>query len=171
MGDPRVLLGKKGSEYGLWVSKVGQDVTTAGSDNLLFDSSKAEGSGIIKSGTLSITVGTTANTTYYSSYVNYTDGSDLNYIPLVMIWNGVYSYPLRLARRIVLIESGGGGRGGGNTYYHQLDANGLHVEALAAKFRLVSKYFGTVGHCHTPSGTFRYAVLAIGGSTITSVGP
>ena len=35
----RVLLGKKGSEYGLWVSKVGQDVTSAGSNNLLFDSS------------------------------------------------------------------------------------------------------------------------------------
>ena len=39
----RVLLGKKGSEYGLWVSKVGQDVTTVGSNNLLFDSSRAEG--------------------------------------------------------------------------------------------------------------------------------
>ena len=168
MGDPRVLLGKRGSEYGLWISKVGQDVTTAGSDNLLFDSSKADGSSIIKSGTLAITVGTTANTTYYSSYVNYTDGSDLNYIPLVMIWSGVKNYPIRIARRIVLVE---GSRGGGTTYYHQLDGNGLHVEALAAKFRLVSKYFGTQGHCHTPSGTFRYAVLAIGGSTITSVGP
>ena len=163
----RVLLGKKGSEYGLWVSKVGQDVTTAGSDNLLFDSSKAEGSSIIKSGTLAITVGTTANTTYYSSYVNYTDGSDLNYIPLVMIWAGVKNYPIRKARRIVLIE---GGRGG-STYYHQLDGNGLYVEALIDKFRIASKYFGTQGHCHTSSATFRYAVLAIGGSTITSVGP
>ena len=163
----RVLLGKKGSEYGLWVSKVGQDVTTAGSDNLLFDSSKAEGSGIIKSGTLSITVGTTANTTYYSSYVNYTDGNDLNYIPLVMIWAGTLNYPLRRARRIVLIE---GGRGG-NTYYHQLDACGLYVEALAAKFRIASKYFGTQGHCHTGSTTVRYAAFAIGGSTVTSVGP
>ena len=167
MGDPRVLLGKKGSEYGLWISKVGDDVTNPSSP-LIFDSSKAEGSSIIKSGTLAITVGTTANTTYYSSYVNYTDGSDLNYIPLVMIWAGVKNYPIRLARRIVLVE---GSRGGGTTYYHQLDGNGLHVEALAAKFRLVSKYFGTQGHCHTPSGTFRYAVLAIGGSTITSVGP
>ena len=163
----RVLLGKKGSEYGLWVSKVGQDVTTAGSNNILFDSSKAEGSGIIKSGTLAITVGTTANTTYYSDYVNYTDGSDLNYIPLVMIWAGVKNYPIRKARRIVLIE---GGRGG-STYYHQLDGNGLYVEALIDKFRIASKHFGTGISIHWASDTFRYAVLAIGGSTITSVGP
>ena len=167
MGDPRVLLGKKGSEYGLWVSKAGDDVTDP-QHPLIFDSSKAEGSSIIKSGTLAITVGTTANTTYYSSYVNYTDGTDLNYIPLVMIWAGVKNYPIRKARRIILIE--GSGRGS-NTYYHQLDGNGLYVEALAAKFRIASKYFGTGGYCHTPSATFRYAVLAIGGSTITSVGP
>ena len=163
----RVLLGKKGSEYGLWVSKVGQDVTTVGSNNLLFDSSKAESSSIIKSGTLAITVGTTDNTTYYSDYVNYTDGSDLNYIPLVMIWDGAYSFPIRTAVRIVLIE---GGRGG-STYYHQMDACGCYVEALIDKFRIASKYFGTQGSCHTNSFTARYAVLAIGGSTITEVGP
>jgi len=168
MGDPRVLLGKKGSEYGLWVSKADDDVTDP-QHPLIFDSSKAEGSSIIKSGTLAITVGTTANTTYYSDYVNYTDGSDLNYIPLVMIWSGVYSYPLRRARRITLVE--GGGRGGGTTYYHQLDGNGLYVEALIDKFRIASRYFGTGGYCSTGSGTFRYAVLAIGGSTITEVGP
>ena len=163
----RVLLGKKGSEYGLWVSKVGQDVTTVGSNNLLFDSSKAESSSIIKSGTLAITVGTTDNTTYYSDYVNYTDGSDLNYIPLVMIWDGAYSFPIRTAVRIVLIE----GSRGGSTYYHQMDACGCYVEALIDKFRIASKYFGTQGSCHTNSFTARYAVLAIGGSTITEVGP
>ena len=103
MGDPRVLLGKKGSEYGLWVSKAGDDVTDP-QHPLIFDSSKAESSSIIKSGTLAITVGGTDNTTYYSDYVNYTDGSDLNYIPLVMIWDGAYSFPIRTAVRIVLIE-------------------------------------------------------------------
>lgn len=35
----RVLLGKKGTEYGLWISKPGIDVTTAGVDDLLFSSS------------------------------------------------------------------------------------------------------------------------------------
>ena len=167
MGDPRVLLGKKSSEYGLWVSKAGDDVTNP-QHPLIFDSSKAEGSGIIKSGTITAgTTGTTANTIYYSDYVNYTDGSDLNYIPLVMVWNDAYNFPIRRARRIVIIE---GGRGG-STYYTQLDANGLYVEALIDKFRIASKHFGTGISIHWASDTFRYAVLAIGGSTITSVGP
>jgi hypothetical protein len=37
----RVLLGKRGTEYGLWVSKPGIDVTTAGIDDLLFSSSSS----------------------------------------------------------------------------------------------------------------------------------
>ncbi len=163
----RVLLGKKSSEYGLWVSKSGDDVTNP-SHPLIFDSSKPEGSAIYKSGTVSITVGTTANTTYYSNYVFYNaDESALNYIPLVLIWAGAYNYPIRRAQRIVLIE---GGRGG-NTYYTQLDGNGLYAEVLNNKFRIASKYFGTNGAVSTGSSTVRYAVLAIGGSTITSLGP
>ena len=163
----RVLLGKKGSDYGLWISKSGDDVTNP-SHPLIFDSSKSEGSAIYKSGTVSITVGTTANTTYYSNYVFYNaDESALNYIPLVLLWAGDYNYPIRRAQRIVLIE---GGRGG-NTYYTQLDGNGLYAEVLNNKFRIASKYFGTNGAVSTGSSTVRYAVLAIGGSTITSLGP
>lgn len=37
----RVLLGKKGTEYGLWISKPGVDVTTANTDQLLFSSSNS----------------------------------------------------------------------------------------------------------------------------------
>jgi len=163
----RVLLGKKGSEYGLWVSKSGDDVTNP-SHPLIFDSSKPEGSAIYKSGTVSITVGTTANTIYYSNYVFYNaDESALNYIPLVLIWAGNYNYPIRKAQRIVVIQ---GGRGG-STYYTQLDGNGLYAEVLNNKFRIASKYFGTNGAVSTSSSTVRYAVLAIGGSTITSLGP
>ena len=167
MGDPRVLLGKKGSEYGLWVSKSGDDVTNP-QHPLIFDSSKAEGSAIYKSGTVSITVGTTANTTYYSDYVFYnSDESALSYIPLVLIWVGDYNYPQRKAQRIVVIE---GGRGGA-THITQLDGNSLYAEVLNNKFRIASKYFGTNGAVSTGSSTVRYMVLAIGGSTITSVGP
>ena len=164
----RVLLGNKGSDYGLWVSKSGQDVTSVSSDNLLFDSTRAEGSAIFKSGTVSITVGTTANTMYYSDYVFYNaDESALNYIPLVLIWVGAYNYPQRKAQRIVVIQ---GGRGG-STYYTQVDGNCLYAEVLNNKFRIASKYFGTNGAVSTGSSTVRYAVLAIGGSTITSLGP
>jgi hypothetical protein len=35
----RVLLGKKGTEYGLWISKPGIDVTTANVSDLMFSSS------------------------------------------------------------------------------------------------------------------------------------
>jgi hypothetical protein len=34
----RVLLGKKGSTYGLFISKPGVDVTSADTDQLIFDS-------------------------------------------------------------------------------------------------------------------------------------
>lgn len=38
----RVLLGKKGTEYGLWISKPGKDVTTAAVQDLLFSSSSSD---------------------------------------------------------------------------------------------------------------------------------
>ena len=41
----RILLGKDGSNYGLKVSKPGQNVLTASTGNLLFDSSGQSGSG------------------------------------------------------------------------------------------------------------------------------
>lgn len=37
----RILLGQRGSEFGLWVSKPGKDVTTAGINDLLFSSSNS----------------------------------------------------------------------------------------------------------------------------------
>lgn len=37
----RVLLGQRGSEYGLWISKPGKDVTTASVEDLLFSSSNS----------------------------------------------------------------------------------------------------------------------------------
>lgn len=38
----RVLLGKKGTEYGLWISKPGKDVTTASVEDLLFSTSSSD---------------------------------------------------------------------------------------------------------------------------------
>jgi len=38
----RVLLGKKGTEYGLWISKPGKDVTTANVQDLLFSTSSSD---------------------------------------------------------------------------------------------------------------------------------
>ena len=114
----RVLLGKGTAErggtdkFGLWVSKSGEPVLTCGDDDLIFNSESAEGSNIIKSGTLAITVGTGTNTDYYSSYVYYNlDGANgaLNYIPLVMIWSGELNLPRRSGQRKVALENGRGG--------------------------------------------------------------
>ncbi len=43
----RVLLGKKGSDYGLWVSKPGKDVTSASGIDLIFDSETSHGNGYL----------------------------------------------------------------------------------------------------------------------------
>tara|TARA_Y100001951_G_C11228911_1_gene233400 strand:+ start:225 stop:749 length:525 start_codon:yes stop_codon:yes gene_type:complete len=171
----RVLLGKRGSDYGLWVSKSGANVLTCGDSDMIFNSEVSEGSSVIKSGTLAITVGTSTNTDYYSSYVYYNlDGSNgaLNYIPLVLIWDGHNSLPRRAAQRVIYQEPAPGG-GRGPYHYQGIDANPLRVQADTYKFRLVSRAVGNNVICnqHSDSGTYRYLVLGVGGSSITSVGP
>ena len=42
MPDNRVLLGKRGSEYGLWVSKPGAEVTTCDQEDMIFDSTNMD---------------------------------------------------------------------------------------------------------------------------------
>ena len=52
----RIILGRRGSTYGLWVSKPGVDVETAGAADLLFDMTQRhgmileEGSAVVPSG-------------------------------------------------------------------------------------------------------------------------
>ena len=42
MPDNRVQLGKRGSEYGLWVSKPGSEVTTCDQEDMIFDSTNMD---------------------------------------------------------------------------------------------------------------------------------
>lgn len=58
----RIILGNLGSTYGLKVSKPGYDVTTAASQDLLFDSTNNNFFKSIITGTLSLAAGTTAST-------------------------------------------------------------------------------------------------------------
>jgi len=87
----RVLLGKKGTEYGLWISKPGVDVTTANTDQLLFSSSNS----VFKYGqvlasnthTFSTTAGTTHSVTVTmpvnkEPYVFWYTDSNTTYTPL-----------------------------------------------------------------------------------------
>jgi hypothetical protein len=48
----RVLLGQRGGAFGLWVSRPGVDVVTAGEDDMLFSSGDTENFMIIDSGVI-----------------------------------------------------------------------------------------------------------------------
>jgi hypothetical protein len=73
----RVLLGKRGSDYGLWVSKDGTDVTSTGLENMLFASNVLESGGtVLKLGSTTVVFSGT-NATASSSDVYYNlDGSN-----------------------------------------------------------------------------------------------
>lgn len=175
----RVLIGKRNStDYGLYVSKAGVDVTTASDENLLFNTDAPESGLILKSGTTTVTTSTNPSgtpaspaVTSYSSYISY--GTTLNYIPMVCLWDassgtayhgaGV-QYPVRQGKRHIYIV---GGRSG-TTYTGYQDNNLIYTEASTSQFRVAVEEIelGT-----NTTYTFFYAVFAIGGSTITSVGP
>ena len=57
----RVLLGKRGSDYGLWVSKPGADVTTCDKEDMIFDTDLDYGQ-IIAKGSLSSTTNISVTT-------------------------------------------------------------------------------------------------------------
>jgi len=65
----RVLLGKKGSTYGLFISKPGVDVTSANTDQLVFDSTaKGYGQAIFKE-TITLSRGTSQTRTFSSQNI------------------------------------------------------------------------------------------------------
>lgn len=76
----RVILGQKGGNYGLWVSKAGFDVLTTTADNMLFDMSGSLLQ-IIQSG--EFTVNSTTNIP-----LSNTGGVT----PIAMIWNKTQTY-------------------------------------------------------------------------------
>lgn len=74
----RVLLGKKGSNYGLYVSRPGKEVTTVGREDLIFSSDDTRTSQVLK-----IIDATLSSASSVS--VNFNgDGSSLGYIPFVL---------------------------------------------------------------------------------------
>ena len=144
MGDKRILIGNNGSEYGFWVSKTGTDVTTAGDHDLLFDSSRAEASLIIKSGAA------TGNTWY-------SWGSTLTYIPLIIVWQGKNHFPVRKG-----VQQGYNVNGRyGTTYKVIYEYSSIYAEATTTQFRVVG----------SSQVSYRYAAFSIGGSSVISVGP
>lgn len=99
----RVLLGQKGSDWGLWVSKPGVDVKSASGADLLFDSNSPGYLNVIKTGTITQTATWTRvdnwllelSSDVVSSWENF--GTTLNYVPfvyygLIDISQGAYSF-------------------------------------------------------------------------------
>lgn len=65
----RVLLGKKGSTYGLFISKPGVDVTSANTDQLVFDSTAAGYGQAIFKETITLSRGTSQTRTFSSQNI------------------------------------------------------------------------------------------------------
>ena len=81
----RVLLGKRGSDYGLWVSKTGANVLTCDPEDMLIDANRAE----IVSQPLDSGTGTVTFTSSGGSFINADSGfinynATYDYIPILM---------------------------------------------------------------------------------------
>lgn len=108
----RVLLGQRDSDYGLWVSRPGQNVVTANADQLLFDMNtplfQAVVSGVFtgSSGTVDITI------------------ANLGYSPMVIAGSRRFmvevSYPNATTVRLHLSPKSWVESGGGNQVYYSI---------------------------------------------------
>ncbi len=100
----RIVLGQRGSESGIWVSKPGINALTAGADDLLLSTS-ISAMQIVASGVIS---GPSSNTDYDFTI------PDLGFTPMVLIGGShvaAYSFPnaTTLRVRVLTNPSGAGG--------------------------------------------------------------
>ncbi len=74
----RVLLGEKGSDYGLWVSRPNKEVTSVGREDLIFSSEDLRTGMLLRMMDLTL-----SNSAYNDVYFN-GDQSSIGYIPFVI---------------------------------------------------------------------------------------
>ena len=178
MADDRVLLGKRGSDYGLWVSKAGTDVTSTGLENMLFASNVQESGGsVLKLGSTTVVFSGT-NATASSSDVYYNlDGSNgsLGFIPIVMFnrKTGNNLYPFNTMHSW---ETGDIAPPSGYEAYDSSASNGYQSDTVAniyaTKFNLTCTRFirasDDIDGLANGTHTFFYAVLGAGEASTTS---
>jgi|SRR6056300_1258313 hypothetical protein len=159
----RVLLGEDGSDYVLKVSKPGVNVLTADDEELIFDSTKPEGSMILASGSTSITF---SSIPYTSSWVNFPE--TYSFEPVVLLSRDLGSNSIR---NMPETELGNEGSGDAKTPTFRFTTNlRVSVETQTSRFRI---HIGQVGgntagarpRLLTGTHTFYYLVLNIGGAT------
>jgi hypothetical protein len=178
--DERVILGKKGSDYGLWVTKTGVSFTdNPTTKDLLFDSNVAETGGLVlKTGTTTFAFsGNQPNTS--SSFVYYNlDGSNgsLGYIPMILFarvdGNNVYPFNTQHQWNMEIPHPSNPAADPGTSNGVMWDN---YAQIYDDKFKIFAtrwmqagmssptvqpSYFNT-----TDAITIQYAVLAIGGAT------
>ncbi len=81
MGVDRVILGKRGSDYGLFISKASKNVKTCSTRDLLFYTPSSRGGTVYAGGQVSAQSDTTS-----LNFLTTNSKDNLGYIPLV-IWN------------------------------------------------------------------------------------
>lgn len=142
----RVLLGNKGSDYGLWISKPSVDVTSANRRDLIFDSTDGRTGNVLK--ILDLTVSNaTSGVVYFNG-----DQSSIGYIPFILI-----------------SEIDGSNVEGLTWYYNLFFSGGLQYD-IGAQYNVfvsnasvsLSKYDNS-----SFSETFRILVFAIPADTTT----
>ena len=127
----RVLLGKKGSDYGLWISKPGKDVTSVGREDLIFSSEDSHSSSVYALLDVTIANGSSSGSATFSTNPGYipqvlwveVDGDDvkgLNWFVSINIWIGQVivgtQYSCEVSASGVTIKSNGGNVSGAKTF-------------------------------------------------------
>lgn len=159
----RVLLGQDGSDYVLKVSKPGVNVLTASDEELIFDSTKPEGSMILASGSYSWTISSFPAT---SAWINFPATYDFE--PVVLLSREISTNTVRPFPETEYAVIGGGDKN--NIINRYQTSLRLSVETQTSRFRILAAVSGGNNTGVRPvlttgTWTFYYTVLNIGGAT------
>ena len=177
MGDNRVLLGERGSDYGLWVSKPGANVLTCDEEDMLIDANRAEiVSQPLDSGTSTVTFSGSSSASNYvntsTSFISYSTTYD--YIPILVYCfvdsgnNRVYPmyYEQSWTNTITWNPAGEPVFSTSSGYFCQSSAN-IYTD----KFKLfASRYIrqnGTIDGFTTGTHTFYWAIFPVGEASVS----
>lgn len=159
----RVLLGQDGSDYVLKVSKSGVNVLTADDEDLIFDSTKPEGSMVLASGTTTVSW---TSLPAVGSWVNFP--ATYGFEPLVLLSRDLGSNSVRNAPEVEYMSSSSGSK---NELFFRFTASlRVYAEVQTSRFRVhIDDSAGNNISARPALGaspqTFYYIVLNIGGAT------
>lgn len=169
----RVLLGKRGSDYGLFVSKDGSNVLTCNEEDMLFDSRRKEiVSNPLQSGTSTITFSGTSSA---GNYLNSNTG-DINfgvtydYVPTVVYCfvDGSTIYPMYYenswSNTITTSQAGEPIISTSSGYFRQSQANIYTNKIKIFASRYISQT-GTIYGFSTGTHTVHWAIFPVGEAT------